>query len=241
MFMIGGGRQVVGGAFQKPDRQFNMGPLRILLADDHEVVRCGLRTLIESHPGFRVADEAVDGQDAVEKARKLHPDVVVMDISMPRLNGLQATKRILRENPTAKILVLTMHNSEQIMKAVIEAGAKGYLLKSDAGGDLFAAVEALMKHRTFFTSQAVEMILEGNLHPPSELSPAASALDTLTPREREVARLLAEGKSTKKAAALLGIKVRTAEVHRSHIMRKLRLECASDFVRYAARNGNSET
>lgn len=215
-----------------------MRPIRILLADDHDVVRCGLRTVIESRRGFKVAGEAADGQVAVEKARKLKPDVVVMDISMPRLNGLEATVRIMRENPAAKILVLTMHNSQQIMKAVVEAGAKGYLLKSDAGGDLLMAVEALMKDRTFFTSQVMDMILDGHLHPPSELSPWVSALDALTPREREVAQLLAEGKGAKKAAAQLGIRVRTAETYRTHIMRKLHLGSTRDFVRHAGGNGH---
>jgi DNA-binding NarL/FixJ family response regulator len=201
-----------------------MKPVRILVVDDHEVVRTGLRTLVESHPGFSVAGEAADGQQAVEKARELKPDVVVMDISMPHLNGLQATQHILSENPAARILVLTMHDSQQIMRAVIEAGAKGYLLKSDAGRDLLVAVDALMNRHTFFTTQAVKLILEGDIHPPSRLPASATAFAALTPREREVAQLLAEGKSPEQAAALLGIRTETAEMHRTHIMRKLRLE-----------------
>lgn len=213
-----------------------MKAVQVLLADDHEVVRCGLRTIIESRPEYRVAGEAVNGREAIEKAKALRPDLVVMDISMPYLNGLEATRQIVKEDPTIKILVLTMHNSEQVMRAVLEAGARGYLLKSDAGRDLLTGLDTLMKHHTFFTSQAADMILDGYLHSSSQSSGDSVTMVALSPREREVMQLLAEGKSTKEAAAVLGMSVRTAETHRTHIMRKLHLGSFSDLVRYAIRN-----
>lgn len=212
-----------------------MPALRILVADDHEVVRHGVRALLDGRPGWEVVAEAADGRDAVEKALQLKADVVILDIGMPNLNGLEATRQILRSLPQARILILTMHESEQVVREVLEAGARGFLLKSDAGRDLVAAVEALQRHKTFFTSKVAEMVLESFLK--SKPRPADQAeREILTPREREIVQLLAEGKSTKEVAVALGLSVKTAETHRSNIMRKLNLHSISELVLYAVRN-----
>lgn len=212
-----------------------MAALRILVADDHEVVRHGVRSLLEGHPGWEVCAEAADGREAVEKAIQLKADVVILDIGMPNLNGLEATRQILRSVPQARVLILTMHESEQVVREVLEAGARGFLLKSDAGRDLVAAVEALQRHKTFFTSKVAEMVLESFLK--NKPRPAnETEREILTPREREIVQLLAEGKSTKEVAVALGLSVKTAETHRSNIMRKLNLHSISELVLYAVRN-----
>jgi DNA-binding NarL/FixJ family response regulator len=209
--------------------------LRILVADDHEVVRHGVRALLEGRAGWEVCAEAADGRDAVEKAVQLKADIVILDIGMPNLNGLEATRQILRVLPQARILILTMHESEQVVREVLEAGARGFLLKSDAGRDLVAAVEALQRHKTFFTSKVAEMVLDSFLK--SKPRPADEPeREILTPREREIVQLLAEGKSTKEVAVALGLSVKTAETHRSNIMRKLNLHSISELVLYAVRN-----
>ncbi len=211
-----------------------MTAMRILVADDHEVVRRGLQALLEAHPGWEVSGEAADGREAVEKARQLKPDVVIMDISMPILNGLEATRQILKLNPTARVLILTMHESDQIVREVLDAGARGYVLKSDAGRDLVGAVEALRRYNSFFTSKVAEVVLDGYRGLGAEDDKLSR--DRLTPREREVLQLLAEGKSSKEVAVELGLSVSTAETHRTNIMRKLDLHSISDLVRYAVRN-----
>ncbi len=214
-----------------------MASFRILVADDHEVVRHGVRSLLEAHPGWEVIAEASDGRDAVEKASQLHPDVVILDIGMPNLNGLEATRQILRGHPGARVLILTMHESEQVVREVLEAGARGFLLKSDAGRDLVAAVEALQRNKTFFTSKVAEMVLETFLKSkPRSPEETFSTREILTPREREIVQLLAEGKSTKEVAVALNLSVKTAETHRSNIMRKLNLHSISELVLYAVRN-----
>lgn len=214
-----------------------MNATRILVADDHEVVRRGLQALLEAQPGWKVSGEATDGREAVEKAKQLKPDVVIMDISMPVLNGLEATRQILKVDPHARVLILTMHESDQIVREVLDAGARGYILKSDAGRDLVGAVEALRRSNTFFTSKVAEMVLNGyrGVSAHSEEDDMLSR-DRLTPREREVLQLLAEGKSSKEVAVELSMSVSTAETHRTNIMRKLDLHSISDLVRYAVRN-----
>lgn len=212
-----------------------MSQLRILVADDHEVVRHGVRALLEGHPGWEVTAEAADGRDAVDKALSLKPDIVILDIGMPNLNGLEATRQILRTLPQCRILILTMHESEQVVREVLEAGARGFLLKSDAGRDLVAAVEALQRHKTFFTSKVAEMVLESFLKAKPRVADEVER-EVLTPREREIVQLLAEGKSTKEVAVALGLSVKTAETHRSNIMRKLNLHSISELVLYAVRN-----
>ena len=215
--------------------------LRILIADDHEVARRGIRSLLESHPGWEVCAEAKDGRDAVELATRTKPDLILLDIGMPNLNGLEAARQILATNPNIAILILTMHDSDQIIREVLRAGARGFLLKSDAGRDLVAAVDALQRQRTFFTTRVSQMVLEGFLnqdgkHP--DLEPDIDHCDEiLTSREREVIQLLAEGRTSKEVAATLNLSVKTAETHRTNLMRKLGLHSVADLTRYAVRNG----
>jgi DNA-binding NarL/FixJ family response regulator len=211
-----------------------MTKVRILVADDHEVVRRGVRALLEARPGWEVCAEATDGREAVAKTAETRPDVVILDIGMPGLNGLEAARQIRKGSPQSEVLILTMHESEQVVQEVLAAGARGYVLKSDAGRDLVAAVEAVHGKRTFFTSSVAERVLKsfvagGRPAEPGEIS-------TLTRREREVTQLLAEGKGNKEVADILGISVRTAETHRTNIMRKLDCHSLSDLVRYAIRN-----
>jgi len=211
---------------------------RILVADDHEVVRRGLCALLQAQPDWEVCGEAGDGREALEKTQKLKPDVVILDIGMPSLNGLEATRQILKSNPHTKILILTLHDSDQVVREVLNAGARGFLLKSDAARDLVAAVEALRRDKTYFTSKVAAMVLEGYLKngTPGAPQPVTPSRSRLTPREREIVQLLAEGKSTKEVAVALGLSVKTAETHRSNIMRKLELHSVSDLVLYAVRN-----
>jgi DNA-binding NarL/FixJ family response regulator len=209
---------------------------RILVADDHEVVRRGLCALLQSRPEWEICGEAADGREAVEKSQNLKPDAVIIDIGMPTLNGLEATRQILKTNPHIKVLVLTFHDSDQMIREVLDAGARGFLLKSDAARDLISAVQALRRDNTYFTSRVAEMVLEGYLKPPSKAVPLAPLRSRLTPREREVVQLIAEGKSTKEVAVALQLSVKTAETHRSNIMRKLELHSVSDLVLYAVRN-----
>jgi len=213
-----------------------MKTLKILLADDHEIVRHGLRALLQDHEGWEISGEAVDGRDAVDKAALLKPDLVILDIGMPCLNGLDAAREILRQDPQTTILVLTVHESEQLIRELLNVGAKGFLLKSDAARDLIAAVEALQEHRTFFTSRVAEVVLEGYLRGMDSPLAARPLHERLTPRERQVLELLAGGKTTKEVAALLTMSVKTAETHRSNILHKLGLHSVTQLVLYAVRN-----
>lgn len=213
-----------------------MAAFRILIADDHEVVRKGLVALLQQQPDWQVCGEATDGREAVDKAQQLQPDVVILDIGMPSLNGLEATRQILKTNPLARILILTLHDSDQVVRDVLNAGARGFLLKSDAARDLVAAVEALRRDKTYLTSKVASMVLEGYLKGSTAPTLAPVSRNRLTPREREIVQLLAEGKSTKEVAVALGLSVKTAETHRSNIMRKLQLHSVSDLVLYAVRN-----
>jgi DNA-binding NarL/FixJ family response regulator len=215
-----------------------MAPFRILLADDHEVVRAGLRALLEEQSGWEVVAEAVDGRDAVEKASKLKPDAVVIDIAMPSLNGLEAVRQIVKAVPNTKVLVLTMYDSDPLIQQVLQAGARGYLLKSDAGRDLVSAIDALRRNKTFFTPKVSQMVLEGYLDKSPREKEAEDEPESLrlTSRQREIVQLLAEGKSSKEVAAVLGLSVKTAETHRANIMRKLDCHSVTELVRYAIRN-----
>ncbi len=209
--------------------------LRIMIADDHEVARKGIRSLLEGHPGWEVSGEARDGREAVDLALRTKPDVLLLDIGMPNLNGLDAARQILAVMPESRILILTIHDSEQVVREVLAAGARGFLLKSDAGRDLMAAVEALQNRRTFFTSKVAQMMLDGYLRPYEERNDFAQQV--LTPREREVIQLVAEGKTTKEIASTLSLSVKTAETHRTNLMRKLDLHSIADLTLYAVRNG----
>jgi DNA-binding NarL/FixJ family response regulator len=212
-------------------------PFRILVADDHEVVRRGLCALLRAQQDWDVCGEAANGREAVDKAVTLKPEVVILDIGMPSLNGLDATRQILRAVPQTKVLILTLHDSDQVVQEVLNAGARGFLLKSDAARDLVAAVEALRLNKIYFTPKVASMVLDGYLHRnASDVEPEAQGRSRLTAREREIVQLLAEGKSSKEVAAVLGLSVKTAETHRSNIMRKLELHSVSDLVLYAVRN-----
>jgi DNA-binding NarL/FixJ family response regulator len=209
-------------------------PLRIIVVDDHGVVRRGVRALLETQPGWEVAAEGTTGREAVELVRQLHPDVVVMDLSLPELNGLDATRQILKESPRTEVLVLTMHHSEQLAREVLQAGARGYVLKSDADQSLIAAVDSLRQHKPFLSSAVTAFVLDSYM----QLSDMAASHPggVVTPREREIIQLIAEGKSNKETAAALGVSTKTVEAHRANVMRKLRLQSISDLVRYAIRN-----
>ena len=211
-----------------------MTPLRILIVDDHAVVRRGVRALLESQPGWEVAGEATTGREAIQLAKRLHPDVVVMDLSLPELNGLDAMRQLLKESPRSEVLVLTMHHSEELARDVLQAGARGYVLKSDADENLVAAIQSLSQHKPFLTSTVTELVLDDYLRRGDEDASLAHA--AVTSRERELIQLLAEGKSNKEAASALGISVKTVEAHRANLMRKLRLRSVSELVRYAIRN-----
>jgi DNA-binding NarL/FixJ family response regulator len=212
--------------------------LRILVADDHEIVRRGLVSLIKSKPNWEVCGEAIDGRQAVEKAAELKPDIVILDIGMPSLNGFEATRQIVHNNPRVKVLVLTVTEADEVARAVLDAGARGFIFKSDAARDLVAAVEALECGRTFFTSRVAEMVLGGYFAGNGNVQ---KNKPVLTHRECEITQLLAEGKSTKEVAALLGLSVKTAETHRSNIMRKLNLHSVAELVLYAVRNNFVQT
>jgi DNA-binding NarL/FixJ family response regulator len=215
-----------------------MANLRLLVADDHDVVRKGVRTLLEEQPGWEVAAEAADGREAVEKAKQVQPDVTILDLSMPELNGLEAAREILKSVPT-KVLILTMYDSDPLIRQTLEAGARGYLLKSDAGRDLVSAVDALRRNKTFFTPKVAQMVLEGYLGRPTKENEEDNTRKNglrLTARQKQILQLLAEGKSSKEVAVALNISVKTAETHRANIMRKLDIHSASELVRYALRN-----
>jgi DNA-binding NarL/FixJ family response regulator len=212
-----------------------MTNFRILVADDHEVVRRGVRALLESQPGWQVVGEAVNGREALERAKLLKPDLVILDISMPDLNGIEATRAILKLVPEAEILVLTMHESEELVRRVLEAGARGYVVKTDVGRRLIEAADAMRRHEAFFTPSAAMTVLDGYLKRSVRSGPKP-LLHELTPREREVLQLLAEGKANKEVASLLGISIYTVETHRSNIMHKLNLHSVSELTRYAIRN-----
>lgn len=210
-------------------------PVRIMVADDHEVVRRGLRDLLESNSDWQVTAEAENGLEVVQKAAELKPDVIVLDITMPGLNGLEAARRIRKTLPEVEVLFLTVHDSAQMIHEALNAGARGYVLKSDAGRDLLAAIESVRRHRFFFSLRVTQTLGSGAVT--SALTAPKNPRSALTSREREILTLLAEGKTTKESAVVLKIAVKTAETHRTNIMRKLDLHSLSDLVRYAIRNG----
>ena len=210
--------------------------MRILVADDHDIIRRGLKQLLTAKPGWEVVAEAKNGREAVTLAEQFKPEVVVMDISMPELNGLEASRRIKKALPKTEIVILTLHFSDQLVHDIVEAGARAYIMKSDADRDLITAVEALSHRRSFFTTKAAEMVLNGFRKRNAAPDTVQEFRNRLTPREREIVQLLAEGASNKEVARALGISVKTAETHRSNIMRKMQFASLSDLVKYAVRN-----
>ena len=213
-----------------------MKTLNILLADDHELILSGLKAILEGEPGWNVVGLARDGREAVKMAATLRPHVAVLDISMPELNGIEATRQIRRDSPETEVLILTMHNSEVVVREVIEAGAKGFILKTDTNRLLKTAIESLGAHLPFFTSNASEVLLHGFLDPSAKPGEPENQQTRLSPREREIVQLLAEGRSSKEVAAKLSVSVKTVEAHRSNVMRKLNLHSVAQVVRYAIRN-----
>src|SRR5262245_15939131 len=211
-----------------------MARARVLVADDHAIVRRGLRALVESQPDWEVCAEASNGREAFQMVAELGPDVAIVDIGMPVLNGLEATRQIVQTNPRTEVLILTMHQSDEVVREVLKAGARGYVLKSDADQHLIAAIEMLLQHKPFLTSNVTDAVLTKYLN--GDLG-ADNGPDTrLTPREREIVQLLSEGRSNKEVAVELDISTRTVETHRANIMHKLGVESLSELVRYAIRN-----
>ena len=208
--------------------------VRILLADDHDVVRRGLKELLEEQVGWHVCAEAASGREAVERAVQTRPQVAVIDFSMPDLNGIEATRRIREMAPDTEILIFTMHESEELIRAALLAGARGYLLKSEASRQLIPAVESLAKHKPYFSGRVSEVVLEGFLKE-GQTAPAMAS-DRLSSREREIVQLLAEGRSNKEIARDLALSVKTVETHRSSVMRKLGISSLVELVRWAVRN-----
>src|SRR5215203_2237589 len=191
---------------------------RILIADDHDVVRSGVRAILEAQEGWEVVGEAADGKEAVDKALATRPDVVVLDYGLPVMNGIEATRQIRTRVPGAEVLIFTMHDTATLVREVLEAGARGFLLKSDARKFLIAAVESLVAHKPFFTGMVSETLLE------SYLAKRAEAKELLTARERSVIQLIAEGQTNRNIADILGISSKTVETHRASAMRKLNLD-----------------
>ena len=213
-----------------------MGNLRIMIADDHDLMRRGIKTLLEAQPGWEICAEATKGRDAIAKAEHLRPDVVIIDICMPELNGIEATRQIRKVSPRTEVLVLSVHHSEYLIREALDAGARGFVVKSDADMEIVSAVEALASHRPFLTSYATEMLLAGRRARDSGSRPPASLGERLTTREREIVQLLAEGRTSKEIATTLNISAKTAETHRANIMRKLEFHSVGEIVRYAVRN-----
>ena len=212
-----------------------MRPLRILVADDHEVMRTGLRALIEHEPGWQVCGIATNGQEAVEAAKKLKPDVVILDMTMPELDGLEALREIKRTLPNTEVMIFSAYHSEDVIEQLFDAGAKSYIQKSDAGRHLLAAIKSLADHKPFFTSE-ISQILFAKFLSGSAGKKQNGPEHAVTSRERDVVRLLAGGNSNKEVANSLGISIRTAETHRATLMRKLGLDSLAALVRYAIRN-----
>lgn len=205
---------------------------RILIADDHQAMREGVRSLLQDHAYCQIVAEASDGHEAMRLARETQPDIAILDYSLPLMNGLELTRAIKRELPRTEILIYTMHDREDLLVEVLRAGARGYVLKSDSGPHLIAAIEAMAMRKPYFSSEISETLLD---HFVDSSRPAGSA-SSLTAREREIVQLIAEGRINKQIAHLLDISVKTVETHRATAMHKLKLRSTAELVRYAVRN-----
>ncbi|HUJ20207.1 MAG TPA: response regulator transcription factor [Bryobacteraceae bacterium] len=213
-----------------------MNPTRILLADDHTVVRKGLRLLLESHPGFQVVADAADGRQTVALAEEYRPDVVVMDVGMPILNGIEAARQISAKLPQVAIVFLSMHSDEAYVLRALKAGARAYLLKDSAESDLINAVKAVSEGKAFFSPAISKMLVEDYMRQMRDRN-VEDSYELLTTREREVLQLLAEGKSNKELATLLNLSLYTVETHRGNIFQKLNLHSTAELILYAIRKG----
>ncbi|MBZ5601366.1 MAG: response regulator transcription factor [Acidobacteriia bacterium] len=211
-------------------------PIKILLADDHTVMRNGLRLLLERQPNLEVMGEAADGREAVEMAAAGKPDIVVMDIAMPHLNGVEAARQIAARSPQTAIAILSMHSDESYVIRSLKAGARAYLLKDSAEADLIAAIYAIMEGKSFFSPAVRKILKEDYMHQLAEMG-AEDTYELLTNREREVLQLVAEGKSNKEVANLLNLSLYTVETHRTHILQKLNLHSVPELILYAVRKG----
>jgi len=209
--------------------------IRILIADDHEVIRRGLHDMLVQHPDWQVCGEAANGRQAVDLALKTIPHVALLDLMMPEMNGLEATRAIKKALPKTEVLIFTVHETDELIRDVLSAGARGYLLKTDPMRNVVAAVEALIEHKPFFTWKVSKKMLDAYLTDQARAEDGPH-VNTLTAREREVIQLLAEGRSNKAVSALLGISVKTVETHRAAIMKKLGISSVAELVRYAVRN-----
>lgn len=211
-------------------------PLRILVADDHDVMRIGIRELLGTREGWEVCAEARDGREAVAKTEELKPYIVILDVNMPELNGIEAARKIRKKFASTEVLIISFDYSDHLIREMVGAGVRGFVVKADSERDLIAAVEALSNHKSFFTSRASDVILGRVRGYSQEEDLKELARSRLTPREREIVQLLAEGKSSKEVAESLTISVKTADTHRANIMRKLDLHSVTELVRYAVRN-----
>jgi DNA-binding NarL/FixJ family response regulator len=214
-----------------------MNELRILIADDHALIRRGVRDLLATRRGWSVVGDATNGLEAVQMAASLQPDVAILDFSMPELNGSQAAAAIVKNAPRTAVLLLTMHDCDEITHQILRSGARGLVLKSDADRTLLGAVEAVAQNRSFFTERASKIMLGGYLSRKAPVPAGKVGQPRLTEREREIIRLLADGMTSKEAATHLHISIRTVESHRNNISRKLGFTSIADLVRYAIRNG----
>jgi DNA-binding NarL/FixJ family response regulator len=206
--------------------------IRILLADDHDIMRRGLRDILNTYEGWEVCGEASNGRDAVRMAEELRPDIVVLDLSMPELNGIEACRVIKKTLANTEVLIYTLHETEQLIRKALTAGARGFVLKSDAEVKLVEAIDALSRHKPFLNSKASETLLESFI----KNAEGAEEDSVLTSREREIVQLLTEGKTNKEVASMLSISVRTVEAHRAAIMNKLGINSLAELVHYAIRN-----
>ena len=211
-----------------------MNAVRILVADDHGVVRKGLRLILERHDGLEVIGEAADGREAVRLGEELSPDIVIMDVGMPQLNGIDATAQILHRNPRAGVIILSMHSDEGYIVRALSAGAKGYLLKDSAEEDLIQAVRIVAQGRPFFSPRITQTLLDDYVRQLRQKG-LQDSYDLLTEREKEVLQLISEGKSNKEVATILGLSVYTVETHRTNLMQKLNLHNTAEIVLYAVR------
>jgi len=229
-----------GPVLQDPAKRPVSRPIRILLADDHPVVRRGLHALLAADPAFRIVGEASDGAETMRMVEELRPEILVLDISMPELNGLDVTRKLRREFPDVKVIVLTMHFAEEVARECLRAGARAYVLKSDADEDLLEAVRAVRDDRPFFTPRIKDIFYFNAFTPCNPVAPRGTdgeiPLERLTQREQEIIRMLCEGMSNKEVASTVGISTRTVESHRNNIMHKLQIGAFSELVRYAVRH-----
>ncbi len=213
-----------------------MRALKILLADDHPLMRQGIRSVLEGQPGWTVCGDASNGREAVAMAKRLSPDVAVIDITMPELNGLEAARQIRREMPSVEVLILTMHDSDALIAGALEAGARGCVLKSESGRLLLAAVDAVAQHKPFLAGKVAEVVMGRSLKIEVDGQDTVPLQHRLSSREREVVQLVAEGRTNKEIATELGVSVKTVDAHRTNIMRRLNVHSVADLVRYAIRN-----